>query len=325
MKSKKIITMIMIAAMSISVIACTNIKNNENGEDVNKEDNVGDSVGDDIENGIENDIEDSVGDDIEDTVKNDIEDNVDSDIESDANKDADADVDTESDTDADTDADDDDADIDDADDDTDDTDTSKKDTDTKKDTVEKNTDKKENKEEPKPTPVPEPTPQPQPQPQPQPEPQPQPQPEPQPAECQHKVQSRISVDIEATCTTVGMHKEYCKDCGVLVAELPLSGTIPHKFVEFSRTPPTCTKYGSITEKCTGCQKERFSEDWVTPYVAHTWKYDRVEKAPECDGLGLAIYVCTVCKGSELRDIPKTPHPYDETGFCTVCGDQKKEQ
>ena len=97
------------------------------------------------------------------------------------------------------------------------------------------------------------------------------------------------------------------------------------------TPPTCTKEGVKTIKCTGCDETRTETVEAT---GHTWDAGTETTAPTCTEKGVKTFKCTVCDETKTEDIPVS-HKSDEgkvieePGYgkkgkkaytCTVCSE-----
>lgn len=85
---------------------------------------------------------------------------------------------------------------------------------------------------------------------------------------------------------------------------------------------TCTKAGSRTRTCIGCNEVEIEE---IPALGHKWDSGSVTKAATCKEAGEKTYTCENCNGTKTEGIPvdyDNGHNYGEDGNCTICGQSK---
>lgn len=114
------------------------------------------------------------------------------------------------------------------------------------------------------------------------------------------------VELEPTCTSIGLKKRKCTGCGFEETE-----TIPAKGHEWDNgeitTEATCVSAGVKTYTCSKC-KEKKTE--VIPAKGHSWDSGVVTKEPTCTEPGIRTYTCSVCKEIKMESIAATGHSFD---------------
>jgi len=102
---------------------------------------------------------------------------------------------------------------------------------------------------------------------------------------------------DATCTT----PKTCTDCGATEGE-----PLPHSFETVGRVEPTCTKEGTLSEKCTVCGEQRITTLAKSEH--------RKLSAANC----LRTAICLDC--GKVFDNERGPHNYSGmNGACIWCG------
>lgn len=112
--------------------------------------------------------------------------------------------------------------------------------------------------------------------------------------------------IEATCSTKGLKKTYCRVCNTVLHENEI-GTTEHTWAT-KTTEPTCTTDGIATTYCSVCGEIK-SETVSQKATGHT--HEIVIEAATCTDSGWEITVCTIC-GAETSRIEIEPDPQKHT-------------
>ena len=115
---------------------------------------------------------------------------------------------------------------------------------------------------------------------------------------------------EATEDAEGVKERSCC-CGYKeTAKIDKLAHTTHVKDNGTRVEPTCEKKGSITYKCTKCDK--VMEVVEIPSTGHKWDAGKVTKEPTLTAEGEKTYTCSVCGATKTEVIPKkeaaTPQP-----------------
>ena len=138
-----------------------------------------------------------------------------------------------------------------------------------------------------------------------------------PCECCQCLTQRREVFTEPTCTTNGVVRYYCADCGVLlrvvISELPALGHVEGTGVVI--TQPTCIMNGVTVFRCTRCNIVMRTVN--TPsLLGHSFGDWGLHFASSCAVSGQEIRSCTRCDHFETRSLPILGHEEDD-GTVTV--------
>ncbi len=139
----------------------------------------------------------------------------------------------------------------------------------------------------------------------------------------HNYSEEFTVDVEPTCTEIGIKSRHCQDCEEIidVQEIPALG---HNYAtEFTiDKEATCGEAGSKSKHCTRCDAK--TEETVIPATGqHTLVTDKAV-APTCTETGLTEGKhCSVCGAVIIVQeiVPALGHNY-ENGVCTECGEKE---
>ncbi len=163
----------------------------------------------------------------------------------------------------------------------------------------------------------------------------------------HDFEEEFTVDVPATCTSVGSKSRHCTRCTEVtdVTEIPLEA---HNYVGTVTTKATCTEDGVMTYTCTVCKdsyddvilalNHDFSDEYtidvpstctvagsksrhcsrctevtdVTPLPLADHEYGEWEviTPASCKAPGLKKHFCANCTAYEEDTIPVLPHTYD---------------
>ena len=155
-------------------------------------------------------------------------------------------------------------------------------------------------------------------------------------ECAHE-NTHTEVVAAATCTTEGITRTVCDDCGHVTEST--TAALGHDWDEGTVVAATCTAGGYTLQTCSRCTAQRQVEP--TEPTGHTWDAGKVVAAT-CTTGGYTLQTCTVC-GAQQQVNPTEPtgHNYaiDEsktvagtcltngsvTYVCADCGDTYTEQ
>ena len=125
-------------------------------------------------------------------------------------------------------------------------------------------------------------------------------------EASHTVKdSDIKVIKEATCTEEGTVEKTCETCGYTWTE-----NIPkteHHYVTTTTKLDTCEEKSEYTvEKCSECGDVKSTSKKLY-YSAHDFQFTSHKKEPTCTEKGEDLYTCTICNGTETREVAATGH------------------
>jgi hypothetical protein len=125
-------------------------------------------------------------------------------------------------------------------------------------------------------------------------------------EASHTVKdSDIKVIKEATCTEEGTVEKTCETCGYTWTE-----NIPkteHHYVTTTTKLDTCEEKSEYTvEKCSECGDVKSTSKKLY-YSAHDFQFTSHKKEPTCTEKGEDLYTCTICNGTETREVPMVAH------------------
>lgn len=155
-------------------------------------------------------------------------------------------------------------------------------------------------------------------------------------ECAHE-NTHNEVVAAATCTTEGITRTVCDDCGHVTESK--TAALGHDWDEGTVVAATCTAGGYTLQTCSRCTAQRQVEP--TEPTGHTWDEGKVVAAT-CTAGGYTLQTCTAC-GAQQQVNPTEPtgHNYaiDEsktvagtcltngsvTYVCANCGDTYTEQ
>lgn len=118
--------------------------------------------------------------------------------------------------------------------------------------------------------------------------------------------SEWTVELEPTCTSIGLKKRKCTGCGFEETE-----TIPAKGHDWNEgiitTKSTCTSAGVKTYTCSRCKEEKTE---VIPANGHKWDSGIVTKQPTCTETGIRTYTCSVCNEIKMESVKARGHSFD---------------
>lgn len=125
-------------------------------------------------------------------------------------------------------------------------------------------------------------------------------------EASHVVKdSDIKVVKKATCTEEGKVEKTCETCGYIWTE-----NIPkteHHYVTTTTKLDTCEEKSEYTvEKCSECGDVKSTSKKLY-YSAHDFQFTSHKKEPTCTEKGEDLYTCTICNGTETREVAATGH------------------
>lgn len=125
-------------------------------------------------------------------------------------------------------------------------------------------------------------------------------------EASHTVKaSDIKVVKKATCSEEGKVEKTCETCGYTWTE-----SIPkteHHYVTATTKLDTCEEKSEYTvEKCSECGDVRSTSKKLY-YSAHDFQFTSHKKEPTCTEKGEDLYTCTICNGTETREVAATGH------------------
>ena len=125
-------------------------------------------------------------------------------------------------------------------------------------------------------------------------------------EASHVVKdSDIKVVKKATCTEEGKVEKTCETCGYTWTE-----NIPkteHHYVTTTTKLDTCEEKSEYTvEKCSECGDVKSTSKKLY-YSAHDFQFTSHKKEPTCTEKGEDLYTCTICNGTETREVAATGH------------------
>ena len=125
-------------------------------------------------------------------------------------------------------------------------------------------------------------------------------------EASHVVKdSDIKVVKKATCIEEGKVEKTCETCGYTWTE-----TTPkkeHHYVTTTQKVDTCEEKSEYTvEKCSECGDVKSTSKKLY-YSAHDFQFTSHKKEPTCTEKGEDLYTCTICNGTETREVAATGH------------------
>ena len=125
-------------------------------------------------------------------------------------------------------------------------------------------------------------------------------------EASHTVKdSDIKVVKKATCSEEGKVEKTCETCGYTWTE-----NIPkteHHYVTTTTKLDTCEEKSEYTvEKCSECGDVKSTSKKLY-YSAHDFQFTSHKKEPTCTEKGEDLYTCTICNGTETREVAATGH------------------
>lgn len=125
-------------------------------------------------------------------------------------------------------------------------------------------------------------------------------------EASHTVKdSDIKVVKKATCSEEGKVEKTCETCGYTWTE-----SIPkteHHYVTTTTKLDTCEEKSEYTvEKCSECGDVKSTSKKLY-YSAHDFQFTSHKKEPTCTEKGEDLYTCTICNGTETREVAATGH------------------
>lgn len=117
--------------------------------------------------------------------------------------------------------------------------------------------------------------------------------------------SDIKVVKKATCSEEGKVEKTCETCGYTWTE-----NIPkteHHYVTTTTKLDTCEEKSEYTvEKCSECGDVKSTSKKLY-YSAHDFQFTSHKKEPTCTEKGEDLYTCTICNGTETREVAATGH------------------
>lgn len=125
-------------------------------------------------------------------------------------------------------------------------------------------------------------------------------------EASHTVKdSDIKVIKEATCTEEGKVEKTCETCGYTWTET--TPKTEHHYVTTTQKVDTCEEKSEYTvEKCSECGDVKSTSKKMY-YSAHDYQFTSHVKEPTCTEKGEDLYTCTICNGTETREVAATGH------------------
>ena len=125
-------------------------------------------------------------------------------------------------------------------------------------------------------------------------------------ECNHVVRdSDIKTVKKATCTEEGKVEKTCETCGYTWTET--TPKTEHHYVTTTQKVDTCEEKSEYTvEKCSECGDVKSTSKKMY-YSAHDYQFTSHVKEPTCTEKGEDLYTCTICNGTETREVAATGH------------------
>lgn len=125
-------------------------------------------------------------------------------------------------------------------------------------------------------------------------------------EASHVVKdSDIKVVKKATCTEEGKVEKTCETCGYTWTET--TPKTEHHYVTTTQKVDTCEEKSEYTvEKCSECGDVKSTSKKMY-YSAHDYQFTSHVKEPTCTEKGEDLYTCTICNGTETREVAATGH------------------
>ena len=117
--------------------------------------------------------------------------------------------------------------------------------------------------------------------------------------------SDIKVVKKATCSEEGMVEKTCETCGYTWTET--TPKTEHHYVTTTQKVDTCEEKSEYTvEKCSECGDVKSTSKKLY-YSAHDYQFTSHVKEPTCTEKGEDLYTCTICNGTETREVAATGH------------------
>ena len=125
-------------------------------------------------------------------------------------------------------------------------------------------------------------------------------------EASHTVKdSDIKVIKEATCTEEGKVEKTCETCGYTWTET--TPKTEHHYVTTTQKVYPCEEKSEYSvEKCSECGDVKSTSKKMY-YSAHDYQFTSHVKEPTCTEKGEDLYTCTICNGTETREVAATGH------------------
>lgn len=125
-------------------------------------------------------------------------------------------------------------------------------------------------------------------------------------EASHVVKdSDIKIVKKATCTEEGKVEKTCETCGYTWTET--TPKTEHNYVTTTTKLDTCEEKSEYTvEKCSECGDVKSTSKKMY-YSAHDYQFTSHVKEPTCTEKGEDLYTCTICNGTETREVAATGH------------------
>ena len=125
-------------------------------------------------------------------------------------------------------------------------------------------------------------------------------------EASHVVKdSDIKVVKKVTCTEEGKVEKTCETCGYTWTET--TPKTEHHYVTTTQKVDTCEEKSEYTvEKCSECGDVKSTSKKLY-YSAHDYQFTSHVKEPTCTEKGEDLYTCTICNGTETREVAATGH------------------
>lgn len=125
---------------------------------------------------------------------------------------------------------------------------------------------------------------------------------------------------QPSCAAEGVKTYSCSGCGGTRTEV-IAKTADHKYGSWTKVNDSTHKHS-----CSVCQKEETA--------SHSWDAGKVTKQPTCKETGIKTFACVVCNATRTESIDKlTTHTYGNwtsvggsthKHTCTVCGKEETE-
>lgn len=125
-------------------------------------------------------------------------------------------------------------------------------------------------------------------------------------ECNHVVRdSDIKTVKKATCSEEGVIEKTCETCGYTWTES--TPKTEHSYITVETTSDTCEdKSVYKVHKCSECGDVKSTSKKLY-YSAHDFQFTSHKKEPTCTEKGEDLYTCTICNGTETREVAATGH------------------
>jgi len=155
----------------------------------------------------------------------------------------------------------------------------------------------------------------------------------------HDHSAEWTVDLEPTCTEVGIKSHHCSRCDdkADITEIPANGHTNATAVEENRVEPDCTEDGSYDSVvyCSVCKAELSREKKTIDKLGHDHSAEwTVDLEPTCTEVGSKSHHCSRCDDkTDITEVPANGHTYKDsvtdptclekgytTHICEACGD-----